>query len=491
MNFIDGRWSWPQGAKSLKSHNPADHTDVIGLFPDSPVSEVSRAVAAAQKAFPAWKKTPAPERARIIRRAGDIMTRRKASMGALVTRECGKPLLEGLGDVQEAIDMAELAAAEGRRLYGETTPSELPNKFCMTMRDPIGVCGLITPWNFPVAIPAWKSLHALICGNTVVLKPAEDTPFCGQAFIEALEEAGMPAGVVNLVHGTGEHAGKALVAHSGVHLISFTGSTDTGEQVAQTCGKTGKRVSLECGGKNAQIVLSDAKLELAVEGALWGAFGTAGQRCTATSRLIVEDPVFDQMVDMLVQAAGELKVGAGLKKSTHVGPIVNERQMKRVLDYIRIGQKEGAHLLCGGQRATDGTLKRGWFITPTIFSEVTTSMRIFREEIFGPVLSIVRVADAEEAVRTLNDCRYGLSSSIYTQDVNKAMRAVRDIEAGIIYVNGPTIGAEVHLPFGGVKGSGNGHREAGKAGLDIFTEWKTVYMDYSGKLQRAQIDNSD
>lgn len=490
LNFIDGSWSWPEGAKELTSHNPADHKDVICQFPDSPDSEIDRAVQAATKAFPKWKRTPAPERAKIIRRAGEIMGRRKAELGALVTRECGKPLVEGLGDVQEAMDMAELAAGEGRRLYGETTPSELPNKLCMTFREPIGVCGLITPWNFPVAIPAWKSLHALITGNTLILKPAEDTPLCAVEFVKALEEAGMPKGVVNLVLGTGKTTGKALVAHPGVHLISFTGSTQTGQGVAEICATSGKRVSLECGGKNAQIILADAQLELAIEGAVWGAFGSAGQRCTATSRLIIQDTLYDKALEQLVQRAKALKLGPGLKEGTQIGPLINERQMKRALDYIEIGKKEGAKLLCGGGRSLANGLTDGWFIEPTVFTGVTRSMRIFREEIFGPVLSVIKVASLAEAIETLNDCAYGLSSSIYTQNVNNALSAVRDIDAGIVYVNGATIGAEVHLPFGGIKASGNGHREAGKTGLDIFTEWKTVYVDYSGKLQRAQIDNS-
>jgi acyl-CoA reductase-like NAD-dependent aldehyde dehydrogenase len=490
LNYIDGKWSWPKGANEMVSLNPADRKDAIGSFPDTPDHEVDRAVKAAQKAFPAWKRIPAPERAKIIRRAGEIMARRKADLGALVTRECGKPLVEGLGDVQEAIDMAELAAGEGRRLYGETMPSELPNKLCLTFREPVGVCGLITPWNFPVAIPAWKSLHALICGNTLVLKPAEDTPFCGVEFVKALEEAGIPPGVVNLVLGPGKTTGQALVAHPGVQLMSFTGSTETGRKVAQMCAESGKRVSLECGGKNAQIILADARLDLAVEGALWGAFGTAGQRCTATSRLLIEESVYEKVLDLLLQDAKRLRLGPGLKKGTQVGPLINERQFKRVLEYIQVGEKEGAKLLCGGAQAQKGELAHGWFIEPTVFASVTREMRIFREEIFGPVLSVVKVTDLADAVTTLNDCDYGLSSSIYTQNINHALAAVRDIEAGIVYVNGPTIGAEVQLPFGGVKKSGNGHREAGKTGLEIFTEWKTVYVDYSGKLQRAQIDNS-
>ncbi|MBI1373427.1 MAG: aldehyde dehydrogenase family protein [Phycisphaera sp.] len=492
LNYIGGEWCWPDGAAEIPCVNPADTRDVICVAPDSPAEEVSRAVAAARAAYPAWKRTPPPERAKIITRAGQIMAERKNAMGALVTRECGKPLPEGLGDVQEAIDMAHLAAGEGRRMHGKTAPSELPDKLCLSFREPKGVCGLITPWNFPVAIPAWKGLHALICGNTIVLKPAEDTPMCGVEFVRALVDAGVPKGVVNLVHGSGEVTGKAIVEHGDIDLVSFTGSTQTGCYVASTCGATGKGVSLECGGKNAQIVMDDANLDLALEGATWGAFGTAGQRCTATSRLIVHEKVHDAMVERIVNAAKNVKVGNGMDDGVLTGPIINETQMRRVLEYIRIGRDDdGATLACGGERMSDGALAHGWFVRPTVFTGVTRGMRIFKEEIFGPVLSVVKVGSLDEAVETLNDCAYGLSSSIYTQDVNAAMRAMRDIEAGIVYINGPTIGAEVHMPFGGVKGTGNGHREAAWTGLDIFSEWKTVYVDYSGKLQRAQIDNAE
>jgi len=489
-NFIGGEWSIPEGAPKIVSVNPADTRETICVAPDSPASEIDRAVNAARAALPAWRRMPPPQRANIIRRAGGILADRKQALGELVTRECGKPLTEGLGEVQEAIDMAELAAAEGRRLYGQTAPSELPNKLCMTFREPVGVCGLITPWNFPIAVPSWKALHALICGNTLVYKPAEDTPLCGVEFVRVMDEAGLPPGVMNLVHGYGETAGHALVAHEGVSLISVTGSTETGRIIAAECARTSKNVSLECGGKNAEIVLDDANIDIAIEGALWGAFGTAGQRCTATSRLIVEEGIHDELLDRLVASAGDLKMGNGLEPGVQVGPIINEEQAIRVLDYIEIGKNEGAKLECGGARAEGPGLEHGQFIQPTIFTGVTRGMRIFEEEIFGPVLSVIKVSGLDEAIETLNDCRYGLSSAIYTQDVNKAMVAVREIEAGIVYVNGPTIGAEVHMPFGGVKGTGNGHREAGMTGLDIFTEWKTVYIDYSGALQRAQIDTN-
>jgi len=490
LNKIGKKWMWPVGAKKIVSVNPANLKDKICIAPNSSKSEVNRAVREAQKALPAWKASPAPERAHIIRRVGVLLTKNKKELGRLVTRECGKPLLEGLGDVQESIDMAYLAAGEGRRLYGVTTPSEFPNKICMTTREPIGVCGLITPWNFPTAIPAWKSLHALICGNTLVFKPAEDTPLCGTRFVKILEEAGLPPGVINLVHGYGETTGQAMVNHPGIQMISFTGSSETGRLIAKKCGEFGKRVSLECGGKNAQIVMEDANLDLALEGALWGAYGTAGQRCTATSRLIVHKNVHDKFVNQLIGQIKKLRLGPGLDKKTHVGPIINEQQVHRILKYIEIGKKEGAKLEIGGRVAKKGRVKNGHFIEPTLFTGVTRKMRIFREEIFGPVLSVIKVSNLDQAIRSLNDCAYGLSSSIYTQDINNALRAVKELEAGIVYVNGPTIGAEVHLPFGGIKGTGNGHREAGQTGLDIFTEWKTVYVDYSGKLQRAQIDNS-
>lgn len=488
-NYIDGKWSWPEGAQAIRSLNPADTREVVCEAPDSPASEVARAVEAAYRAFPAWRRTPPPARAALLRRAGEILAERKEQIGRLIAREAGKPIAEGRGDVQEAIDMAELAAGEGRRLYGDTTPSELPNKMCLTLREPVGVCGLITPWNFPVAIPAWKAFHALICGNPIVLKPASDTPLCGAWFVQALVDAGIPPGVVNLVQGRGSVIGEALCNHPRVALVSITGSTETGRAVAAACGRNGKRVSLECGGKNAQIVMDDADLDLAVEGALWGAFGTSGQRCTATSRLILHEAIHDEVLRRLVARASRLRLGPGTDERTEMGPLINESQCRKVLGYIRIGREEDkATLLCGGQRAEDESLRYGWFVKPTIFADVTRPMRIFQEEIFGPVLAVIKVASLEEAVESLNDSQYGLSSSIYTRNVNQAMWAMREIEAGIVYINGPTIGAEVHLPFGGVKGTGNGHREAGRIGLDIFSEWKTVYIDYSGRLQRAQID---
>jgi acyl-CoA reductase-like NAD-dependent aldehyde dehydrogenase len=488
LNYVGGRWIWPEGSGILESHDPADWREIVATAPDSSAIAVDQAVAAARGALPGWKRMPPPRRGDLIRRAAEILARDKEQLGRLVSLEMGKPLVEGRGDVQEAIDMAYLAAGEGRRLYGETVPCELPNKLAFTFREPVGVCALITPWNFPTAIPAWKGFHALICGNTFVLKPAEDVPLCASAFVKCLEEAGFPPGVVNLVHGRGEVAGAALVDHPDVNLVSFTGSSEVGAQVGARCALRHANVSLEMGGKNAQIVLADADLDLALEGALWGAFGTAGQRCTATSRLLVDHAIHDAFLKRLCDRVARLRLGAGTDPATEVCPLVNEQQFNRVMSYIGIGRDEGARLVVGGRDARRDGREHGWFVEPTVFAEVTPAMRIFQEEIFGPVLSVVSVPSLDEGVRLLNDSIYGLSSSIYTRDVNAAMRAMRDIEAGIVYVNGPTIGAEVQLPFGGVKVTGNGHREAGRTGLDVFTEWKSVFVDYSGHLQKAQID---
>ena len=487
-NYISGRSVWPDECDVFESRNPADWRQIVATAPDSTAGVVDEAVAAARTAFPAWKRTPAPQRSELIRRAGEILAREKERLATLISLEMGKPLEEGRGDVQEAIDMARLAAGEGRRLYGETVPSELASKLCLTFREPVGVCGLITPWNFPTAIPAWKGFHALICGNTFILKPGEDVPLCASAFVECLAEAGFPPGVVNLVHGHGEVTGAALVDHPDLDLVSFTGSSEVGSEVAAKCARTHKNVSLEMGGKNAQVVLADADLDLALEGVLWGAFGTAGQRCTATSRLLVERPIHDKFLARLCDQAGRLRLGPGTEPATELCPLINEQQFTRVMDYIDVGTQEGARAVIGGRDARHDERQHGWFVEATVFADVTPSMRIFREEIFGPVLSVVVVDSADEAVALVNESAYGLSSSIYTRDINAALNATREIDAGIVYVNGPTIGAEVQTPFGGVKRTGNGHREAGKTGLDIFSEWKTVYVDYSGRLQKAQID---
>ena len=490
-NYIDGRWVEAASRKTFENRNPANRNALIGLFPASDEKDVDAAVRAAKKAFITWRLVPAPKRGEILYRVGELLKEHKEEIARSMTQEMGKILKETRGDVQEGIDTAFYVAGEGRRLFGETTPSELPDKFAMSVRMPIGVCALITPWNFPMAIPTWKLFPALLCGNTVVLKPAEDTPHTAVKLFEILAEAGVPAGVVNLVHGRGEEVGAALVRHRDVQLVSFTGSAAVGREVASVCGRDLKRVSLELGGKNAQIVMEDADLNLALEGVLWGAFGTTGQRCTATSRLIVHRRVRKELTDLLVERARKIKIGDGLDESVEMGPLINHAAREKVQRYIEIGKQEGARLVIGGSSYTQGNCADGYFFEPTIFDNVAPNMRIAREEIFGPVLSVIEVQDFEEAINVLNDTPYGLSSSIYTQDVGRAFRAMRDIEAGITYVNGPTIGAEVHLPFGGVKDTGNGHREAGTTVYDIFSEWKSIYVDYSGKLQKAQIDNAE
>jgi len=489
QNYINGKWMDSPSGKTHENRNPANWDDLIGLFPLSDKSDVDRAVAAAKEAFETWRLVPAPHRGEIIRKAGDLMTARKEEIAKEMTREMGKVLEETRGDVQEGIDTAYYAAGEGRRMFGVTAPSELANKFNMAVRVPVGVCGMITPWNFPMAIPTWKIFPALVAGNTVVFKPAEDTPKTATTLVEILAEAGVPHGVLNLVHGSGTEVGARIVDHPDVNLISFTGSTEVGLKIAEICGRMGKRLSLEMGGKNAQIVMDDANLDLALEGVLWGAFGTTGQRCTATSRLIVHAAVYDKFLSMLTKKVMTLRVGNGLESNVDVGPLVSETQLNTVSQYVEIGKKEGATVSTGGARETGNGRSKGWFFQPTVLSGVTPTMRVAREEIFGPVLSVIKITSLEEAIRVANNTTYGLSSSIYTQNINNAYVAMRDIKAGITYVNAPTIGAEAHMPFGGVKGTGNGHREGGWTAFEIFTEWKTIYVDYSGKLQRAQIDN--
>jgi alpha-ketoglutaric semialdehyde dehydrogenase len=487
-NYIGGDWLPAASGRTVEDRNPADQDDVIGVFPDSGREDVDAAVAAARKAYPGWRDTPAPRRAEILYAAGQILKRDKEELARLMTREMGKVLAETRGDVQEAIDMAFLAAGEGRRLFGFTTPSELPNKFAMCVRQPIGVCALVTPWNFPMAIPAWKSMAALICGNTIVIKPATDTPASVVALARVLEEAGLPPGAFNVVIGSGGAVGDPLVSHPDVNVVSFTGSTEVGRRIATACAPTFKRLHLEMGGKNAILVLDDADVDLAVEGAIWGAFGTTGQRCTASSRLLVHEEVVDEFVAKLVPRSQSIRVGNGLDADVQMGPCISERQRETVGRYVEIGKREGARLLCGGQKLSDDDLSRGWFFAPTVFGDATPDMRISREEIFGPVTAVIPVGSFEEGVRIANSVEYGLSGSVYTRDVDRAFRAMREFETGIFYVNSSTIGAEVHLPFGGVKNTGNGHREAGIAGIEVFTEWKSIYVDFSGRLQRAQID---
>jgi len=489
QNFIDGKWVDAYSGKTFENRNPANWDEVIGTFPKSGKAEVDEAVRSARVAFEKWRLVPAPKRGDIMKKVGDLMVAKKEDLARQMTREMGKVLPETRGDVQEGIDTAYYAASEGRRLFGHTVPSELPNKFNMAMRVPVGVAGIVTPWNFPMAIPTWKIFPALLCGNTVVFKPASDTPATATSLVEILLEAGVPEGVINIVHGGGGEVGMAIVGHPDVDLVSFTGSTEVGKKIAETAAGTLKRVSLELGGKNAQIVLNDANLDLALEGVLWGAFGTTGQRCTATSRLILQEGIHDRFVEMLLNRVANLRLGDGLKDNVDVGPCVNESQQKTVQSYIEIGLKEGAKLVAGGKVPRGAGLEKGWFHEPTVFTNVKPNHRIAKEEIFGPVLSILKVKTLEEGITVLNDTVYGLSSSVYTSNVNAAFQAIRDIKAGITYINAPTIGAEAHMPFGGVKQTGNGHREGGWTVYDFFSEWKTVYFDYSGGLQRAQIDN--
>lgn len=488
LNHIAGEWVPADSGRTFENRNPADTADLIGNFPRSDARDVERAVASARRGFEIWRNTPGPARGAILKKAGDILTERKEEIARIATREMGKVLLETRGDLQEGIDTAYYAATEGRRLFGHTVPSELRNKWAMTYRRPIGVCGMITPFNFPMAIPTWKIFPALACGNAVIFKPAEDVPHTGHLFVEVLLEAGVPPEVVQLVHGFGEEVGAPMVGHPDVPVISFTGSTETGRIIGETCGRMHKRLSLEMGGKNAQIVMPDADMELALEGVLWGAFGTTGQRCTATSRLILHRDIHDAFVTELVTRATALRLGDGLRADTDVGPLINQAALDKVESYIRVAEEEGT-ILCGGARAVGGDLDRGYFFQPTVVDGVRPGSRMATEEIFGPVLSVITVNDFDEAVRVNNEVRYGLSSSVYTNDVRLSFRAFQELDNGITYVNAPTIGAEAHLPFGGVKETGNGHREGGWEVYEFYSETKVCYLDYSGTLQRAQIDN--
>ncbi|MBI2598080.1 MAG: aldehyde dehydrogenase family protein [Candidatus Diapherotrites archaeon] len=481
-NYINGKWVDSVSKKTLKDINPANQ-DIVCVVPASVKEDIDEAVKAAHEAFPKWKATPAPVRANILHRAAQLLEEKKDEVAKLMCREMGKVLQECLGDVQEGIDIGYYMAGEGRRLFGHTTPSELSNKTAFTMRVPIGVCALITPWNFPIAIPAWKTTAALVCGNTVVLKPSSDTPLCAAHFVELLHKACVPAGVVNMVTGTGETVGAELVQNKEVRAVSFTGSKTTGEWIAKSSGV--KKIGLEMGGKNPIILMDDADLDLALEGVLWGAFGTTGQRCTAASRVIIHQKIFSRFEKMLVLAAKKLRLGSGLSSSTDVGPLINKQALEKSQHYVNIGLKDGARLLCGGKAGP----KSGFFFQPTVFSNVSPKMRIAQEEIFGPIISLIKVKNLKEAIKVANSIEYGLSSSIYTNNISSAFKAINEIESGIVYVNASTIGAEVHLPFGGVKGTGNGVREAGIEGINEFSETKTVYIDYSGKLQRAQIDD--
>jgi alpha-ketoglutaric semialdehyde dehydrogenase len=486
-NYIGGEWVDAAGTETFESTNPATG-ETIGAFPRSTEGDVDRAVDAAKDAYERWRLLPAPKRAEILFRVGQRFIDRKDELTELMVQEMGKVRAEAGGDVQEAIDMTFYMAGEGRRLFGHTTPSEMPDKFQMSVRMPVGVVGAITPWNFPIAIPSWKIAPALVCGDTVVFKPARDTPMLGERFVEIFEEAGLPPGVLNIVHGGGETVGERLVKHPEVPLISLTGSREVGVRTMENGAPLLKHIHLELGGKNAIIVMDDADVELAVDGILWSAFGTSGQRCTAASRVIASGKVYEALQSQLVERAEKLRLGSGLEADTDIGPVINRSALEKIHSYTEIGKDEGAKLLTGGEVATENGLDKGFFYRPTVFADVDPGMRIAQEEIFGPTTALIRATDVDEAIRIANGIEYGLSSSIFTRDVNKAFKAMRDLNAGITYINAGTIGAEVHLPFGGTKATGNGHREAGQAALDFYTEWKSIYVDYSGKLQRAQID---
>lgn len=484
-NFINGEWV--NVSKTQAVINPATGEEIVQV-PLSAEEVVNEAVAAAKAAQKEWALVPAPQRAEVLYRVGYIMKERKERLSQLLTMENGKVIEEARGEVQEGIDMAFYMAGEGRRLFGQTTPTELKDKFAMSQRAPVGVVGIITPWNFPIAIATWKSFPAIVAGNAVVWKPATETPIMAYELAKIFEEAGLPKGVVNVVFGAGSVVGDAMVHHEAIRVISFTGSNDTGRNIASECGKQLKKVSLEMGGKNAVIVMDDADLDLAVEGILWSAFGTSGQRCTACSRVIVHEKVKRTLEERLLAAMDKLTIGNGLDESIKVGPIINQSGIVKIKQYIEIGREEGAKLLAGGYELTEDAHKNGYYFAPTLFTNATADMRIAQEEIFGPVVSIIPVSSFEEAIEVNNGVTYGLSSSIFTNDVNRVFKAQRDLDTGIVYVNAGTTGAEIHLPFGGTKGTGNGHRDSGIQALDVFTEWKAIYVDYSGKLQRAQID---
>lgn len=490
LNYINGKWLPSASRKFFKSINPASKGDIVGEVPQSNKADIDVAVKSAQNAFEKWRLVPAPKRGEVMFKAAQLLEKRKSEIGDIVCKEMGKVKAESYGDVQEAIDMLYFMAGEGRRLYGQTMPSELPNKDFKTVREPIGVWALITPWNFPVAIPAWKICPALIAGNTVILKPSRYTPVCATKFIEIFEQAGFPSGVVNLLHGSGPEVGEYLVRHPGIRGVSFTGSTKVGGLIAEWCAKYFKKCSLEMGGKNVQIVLNDANLDLAVNAAIWGGFGTTGQRCTATSRIIVEKDVYDKFVGLFVARAQKLRLGFGLTAGVDVGPLINEEARNKVIEYVKLAIKEKGELVCGGAVPADPKLKNGFFFEPTIFKDITASMKLFTDEVFGPVVGVTKANDLQHAVDLANNSSYGLSSAIFTRNVNAAQIAARDLQTGLVYINAATIGAEIQTPFGGFKHTGNGHREAGGIGgaIDTFTDWKVIATDFSDSIQRAQID---
>jgi aldehyde dehydrogenase (NAD+) len=486
QNYINGKWV--KGRSTFQTINPANE-ELVADIAQANIANVDEAVNAAKEAFKFWRLVPAPLRGEMLFKVGDILKQKKEELSQLLTRDMGKVIAEARGDVQEAIDMAYYMGGEGRRLLGYTAPVEMPNKFGMAVRDPAGIVGLITPWNFPIAVPSWKLFPALVAGNTIIWKPSPETPAISAAFVKVFEEAGLPPGVFNLIMAPGAEVGQSLVEHPDVRVLSFTGSTTTGRAIAESAAKLNKKLSLEMGGKNAIIVMDDANVELVTDATLWASFGTSGQRCTAASRLIAQKGIVSKVKESLVERTKELKLGDGLDPKVDVGPVINKAALDRIHNYVQIGQKEGARALVGASVADING--KGFFYNPTLFDGVNPGSTLEAEEIFGPVLSIIEVNSLEEAIEVNNRSQYGLSTSIFTQDVNRAFTAMRDIATGLVYINHGTTGAEIQFPFGGVRGTGNGHREAGQAALEVFTEWKSIYVDYSGKLQRAQIDNRE
>ncbi|MBO0790818.1 MAG: aldehyde dehydrogenase family protein [Ktedonobacteraceae bacterium] len=480
-NFIGGQWKRARSGETFISTNPARTSEIIGYYQKSGVEDLEDAVAVAHQAQPSWEAIPAPVRGEIFYRAARMMEERQEELAQFMTREMGKILKETRGDIQTAIDVAKFIAGEGRRAEGETFPSALPDKLCLTLRHPIGIIGIITPWNFPMAIPAWKTLPALLAGNAVILKPASDTPLLALKLAEILQEAGLPAGTFNVITGPGGTLGDALARHRGVNMISLTGSTEVGRRVAEMCGCDLRRCSLELGGKNAVIILDDGDLDLAAESITWAAFGTTGQRCTATSRVIVQRGALKGFTERLTAAAEKLRVGNGLNPDCEMGPLVNMGRVNAVHEYTAIGKREGAKLIAGGEALREGEYSEGAFYKPTIFTDVLPEMRIAREEIFGPFVSIIPVDTYEAAINVANSTEYGLSTAIFTESSCLVFRAMREIESGLVYVNSGTTGSEIHLPFGGMKASGNGYRELGSISVDDFSETKSIFICYPEK----------
>ena len=488
QNLIDGKWVDAANGAVFDDINPANKTDVLGEFPRSDHRDVDRAVEAAKSHFPAWRQMPASRRARILFRASQILESRGEELARLITRETGKVLKESQGDVQKAVDMLCCIAGEGGRLQRESMPSQFPDTFATVVRVPLGVVAAITPYSFPLATPIWQLAPAIMSGNSVIYKPAEDAPLTATRLVEILLEAGLPPGVINLLQGQGEEAGAPVVRHPEVALVCFTGSTEVGREVAIACAADHKRVSLMLGGKNSILVMEDADLDMATDGTIQGAFGLSGQRCTATSRVLVHKKVMREFMDRLVTKTQALRLGDGMSPSTDVGPLINDAQLKRVHGYTRVALKEGAKLLCGGEAYREGECKKGFFYAPTVFGEVTPKMRVAQEQLFGPSLALLSVSSLEEAVEIANTSRYALLSAVYTRDITRAFRAIDLLKARITSVNGSTLDADLHLPLGGMYQTGGGIREGSLQILDVFTEWKTVTVDYSGKFLRPQSD---